>query len=728
MANNINEGNIQKIFGAEVRSAEIIAKQIKRITFNLGNNFSFLPGQYVWVEILELVKDDPKGNRRAFSICNTESDINTISIIAKASESGYKKSLFSLKPGDKAIIHGPFGSSFVLVNKKNNIIMIAGGTGIAPFLTLIESFRKSVPVKCFLVYLNRSLEETPFLKELEKFKRDNSFFDYKAVYNYFSWKDVEAEYKKNSDVKWLISGPKAMVDYVYNELLKSGVSYSNMVFESFYPTPEHNLTYEKIQKQLLSEGILTQAIQNSTNHTIITDANGVILFANKAAEDMTGYRESEMLGNTPRLWGGLNDPDFYVDFWKKKKSGIPFAGEVTNRKKNGELYTVIFHISQIFDDARNIIGYIGTEEDITQQKKQIFELERGKVKDDSILESVGEGLVFTNRDGLVELMNPTAEKMFNLKISEVIDKPVSEVIVLKDEKGEIVPGEKRPLNIALNNKKVVHATYGYAPKKGIKFIAAITSAPVVLGDEVIGAIDVFRDVTKELEVDKAKTEFVSLASHQLKTPVTAIKWYADMLLSGNLGKLNKKQKDYLKVVYTSNERMINLIDNLLNVSRIDLGKLVAKKELVDLKALLKALIKEQRADILKKKHKLIIKQSAGSIKLMTDPTLLRTILQNFISNAVKYTSSKGRIVCTIKKNGPKILLSVKDNGIGIPTDEQKRIFEKLFRASNAADFVKEGNGLGLYMAKKMAEILKGKIWFESQSGKGTTFYLELPMK
>lgn len=727
MDNNIYEGDIKKVFEAKVQSAESVAKQVKKITFALSNKFSFLSGQYAWVEIPELIKYDPKGNRRAFSICNAENNANTISVIARLGESGYKKSFFSLKPGDKAIIHGPFGSVFVLSNKKiSNIIMIAGGTGIAPFLPSLESFKKSIPGRCYLVYLNKSLEETPFLKELEEFKKNNTLFDYKVVYDYFSWKNVEARYKADDNVKWLISGPRSMVDSVYDELSKAGVPYNNMVFENFYPTPDYNLTFEKIQKQLQGEGILTQALQNSTNHTIITDANGIVLFANKAAENMTGYKESEMLGSTPRLWGGLEDPDFYADFWKKKNSGIPFDGEVTNRKKNGHFYNVIFHISQIFDDNGNIIGHIGMEEDITQQKKQIFEIEKARVKDDSIMESIGEGLVFINRDGLIELMNPTAEKMFGYKSPEVVNKSIFDVIVLKDDKGEIVSREKGPIALALTAKKVIHATYGYAPKKEIKFIAAITSTPVILNNEVLGVINVFRDVTKELEIDKAKTEFVSLASHQLKTPVTAIKWYADMLLKGTLGKLNKKQKDYLNVVYTSNERMISLIDNLLNISRIDLGKIIVKREIVDTKSLLKTLIKEQTADILKKRHKLIVSHPAGNIKLMTDPMLLRTILQNFISNAIRYTPDKGRIVCAIKKHDSKILFSVKDNGIGISHDEQKRIFEKLFRASNAMNFVKDGNGLGLYMAKKMAEILKGKIWFESKLNAGTTFYLELP--
>src|SRR3989344_3711420 len=185
----------QKLFKAAVSSVEMVAEAVKRISFKISEPFSFSPGQYVWVEIPELKIKDPKGGRRAFSVSNLQNKENSISIVARLSESGYKQSLFALDPGDEVNIHGPFGSSFTLNNRKSqtkNVIMIAGGVGIASFLSTIETIKnQSSHVKIFLAYFNKKKETTPFLKELEEFKKNNDFFDYTASYDFFSWNDIK---------------------------------------------------------------------------------------------------------------------------------------------------------------------------------------------------------------------------------------------------------------------------------------------------------------------------------------------------------------------------------------------------------------------------------------------------------------------------------------------------------------------------------------------------------
>lgn len=407
----------KKIFEAKLSKVEMIAEGVKKFDFTISTPFSFLPGQYVWIEIPQLRVSDPKGNRRAFSICSSPNTDNTISVIARIGTGGYKQSFFSLKEGENIRVHGPFGSAFVVSNgaEVKNIMMIAGGVGIAPFLPIVQSIKlQQQKVNCFLVYLNREKQATPFLKELSILKRNNKFFDYLVSYKNFGREQFESIPEKlRNSAQWFISGPQGMVDSVHDELVKFGVSTVDMIFENFYPTSKIALCLEDILKQLKHDNnIFAQAIQNSTNHTVITDVNGVVLFANFAATTMTGYSNEEIIGNTPRLWGGMMEPRFYKEFWNQKAAGMPFVGGITNRKKNGELYYAIAHIAPIFDEQKRVIGYIGTEEDYTVMKNQEEIIKEKEQRLNLALEA--------NKDGLWDWDIPSGNVFFSLQLKTML--------------------------------------------------------------------------------------------------------------------------------------------------------------------------------------------------------------------------------------------------------------------------------------------------------------------
>lgn len=399
-----------------------------------------------------------------------------------------------------------------------------------------------------------------------------------------------------------------------------------------------------------------------------------------------------------------------------------------------------FHPSYVHEIEKRVALYVGASSVviiiiifflyILQRRREGLIGERAKTE--ALIASMGDGLVACDKNGIITVANKKAEEISGYSIEESVGKPYYSIWKLVDENGNILPREKRIMEQALLKKIVIDipmsAHLSILKKDGTSFPLSGILSPIVVDGKVDGVIVTFRDVTKEIEIDKMKTEFVSLASHQLRTPSTAIKWFSEMLLGGEVGKLNKKQSQYLQEVYRGNERMITLINNLLSISRIESGKISVEKKMVNFKKIVEDVAKEQDAEIVKRKHKFIIKQVEKLSEISTDPILVRMIVQNFISNAIKYTPNKGEIICEIKKNGSKILFSVKDNGVGIPEKEQKRIFEKLFRASNSLELDREGNGLGLYIVKKIAETLGGRVWFESEPEKGTTFYFELPEK
>lgn len=341
------------------------------------------------------------------------------------------------------------------------------------------------------------------------------------------------------------------------------------------------------------------AVENASDHIIIADPDGKILYGNNAAEKITGYSLEEMRGKTPALWGKQMPQEFYKKFWQTiKYNKQPFAGEINNKRKNGEIYVAEVHVVPILKDNGEVQFFVGIE----------------------------------------------------------------------------------------------------------------------------------RDVTKAKEVDKAKTEFVSLASHQLRTPLTAISWYIEMLIGGKAGKLKVEQKKYLEEVYKGNLRMRDLVNALLNVSRIDMGSFIIEPEKIDIVEMIENLLQEMESVVNKKKIKVTRKLDDLPQDYLADPKLLRIVLQNILSNAVKYTPDKGSVRIEARKNKSDFVISVQDTGYGIPKNQQEKIFEKFFRADNARIKDPEGTGLGLYIVKSILGFVDGKIWFESEENKGSRFFISLPLK
>lgn len=365
-------------------------------------------------------------------------------------------------------------------------------------------------------------------------------------------------------------------------------------------------------------------------------------------------------------------------------------------------------------------------------------LRQAKAKDEAMLESIGEGLVATGKDGNIILVNRAFERLLGWREEEAQGKLFTHLVPMLDETGKKVEYADRPIQKILKKgiESITATTAYYKTKNERLFPVAITISPIVVEGEIIGAVEVFRDISKEKEIDKEKTEFVSLASHQLRTPLSTINWYTEMLLSGDVGKLTENQKKYLNEIYVGSQRMVALVNSLLNVSRLEMGTMIIEPEEVDVVALAEDVVKEQKPSLEARKIFLEEHFGANIPKIMADPKLLRMVFQNLLSNAVKYTHPEGHIKISIELRPPsvglvftskgEILIKVSDSGMGIPKEEQDRVFSKLFRASNVRAEDTEGTGLGLYIVKSVVEQSGGTVYFESEENKGTTFFVVLP--
>lgn len=360
-------------------------------------------------------------------------------------------------------------------------------------------------------------------------------------------------------------------------------------------------------------------------------------------------------------------------------------------------------------------------------------------KDEAILASIGDAVFAVDRHEKILLFNPAAAAISGFSAQEAIGRPYKEILRFIYEKDH-TPNDtfiKRALSGRAaemqNHTKLIR-------KDGSEVYVADSAAPIRdHAGKVIGAIVVFRDVSKDQELDRAKTEFVSLASHQLRTPLSAIKWYGELLLGGDAGKLTKEQKQYIQEIYEGNQRMVELVNSLLDVSRLDLGKLSNQPAYNDIAALIKNIQKELAVTISAKGLQ-VSNQISHVDAVVADPKLIRMIIQNILSNAVKYTPEKGSVTVVLRpalsedmetatltgKPANFLYMQVSDTGYGIPKAQQAKIFTKLFRADNVRSLDVEGTGLGLYIVKEVVEKLGGRVWFESMESAGTTFYVILP--
>ena len=347
----------------------------------------------------------------------------------------------------------------------------------------------------------------------------------------------------------------------------------------------------------------------------------------------------------------------------------------------------------------------------------------------SVVDNSPNAVIILNIKGLILYVNNTALKLIELAESQIINKKQTLIRFVDSKTGKglndllenLIKSGKVSKN--LNKNSIILKPNGKTVSVAISVIPFKNKE-----NQVSGGFIIFRDTTKDKEVEQTKTEFISLASHQLKTPLSTINWYSEMMLTGDAGKLTKEQNRYVEEIYHGIQRMIELVNDLLNISRIDLGTITIKPEIVDFKEVTESVLSELFPQIKNKKIKVEKKYDKTMPQIVLDSKLARIICQNLLSNAVKYTPANGKVFISINKVKNKLLIKIADTGIGIPKEEQAKIFSRLFRAKNAKEKLTEGTGLGLYIVQLAVEKLNGKVWFESIENGGTTFYVSIPLK
>ena len=372
-------------------------------------------------------------------------------------------------------------------------------------------------------------------------------------------------------------------------------------------------------------------------------------------------------------------------------------------------------------------------------KKSFESIIEEKEKASSIIQNVGDALLVIDRERKITLLNPVAQALCGFKEEDVLGKEYFKIFKFFDQKNQkfvcqTFGAQECPIEKAISSNQRIEIPEDFflinKYEKKIEIAGSISpfstdKSKVRYGSYIIA----IHDVTTEREIDRMKSEFISITSHQLRTPLSSIRWYTEMMIAGDAGKLNEKQVNFLQDVHESTITAISLINNLLDVQRIEGGvmkmdlKPMQLKECIDkVVSSLLPLITASNTEVIKDfEEELLPKVKADSKKLFQ-------AFSNIISNAIIYNKSAGKIIINLQKKGKDIVFSCKDSGIGVPVSEQKNIFKKFFRASNTAGVGAPGSGIGLYICRVYIGQMGGKIWFESEGkNKGTTFFVSLPI-
>ncbi|MGB8215573.1 MAG: GAF domain-containing protein [Anaerolineales bacterium] len=408
---------------------------------------------------------------------------------------------------------------------------------------------------------------------------------------------------------------------------------------------------------------------------------------------------------------------------------------------------LVFHrkVGYFTSDAMNLVQAIGNQVAVAINNAQLYHLIRDQAerlglmlrnqqveasRQQAILEAVADGVLVTDPGNVITFTNSSVERIMDLKGSQINGQSLDNFVGLF---GKAAQAWKQTIHSWSEDPASHQLGDTYAEQLTLETgrVVLVHLAPVIWRNEFLGTVSIFRDITHEVEVDRLKSEFVATVSHELRTPMTSIKGYVDILLMGAAGALNENQLHFLDIVRTNTDRLSVLVNDLLDISRIEAGRISLSLESIDLREV----ADDVMADILRRSQEenkpmgLTLDVPAELPHVSGDIERVRQILGNLVDNAYHYTPANGQIIIHLRPVEDSIQVDVQDNGIGIDSLDAERIFERFFRGEDPLVLSTPGTGLGLAIVKQLVTMHKGRIWMTSKGipGEGSTFSFTLPV-
>ncbi len=459
----------------------------------------------------------------------------------------------------------------------------------------------------------------------------------------------------------------------------------------------------------------------------MSNKNREIIIDNLALERVFGYELKEVLGQkTAVLYA--NEEDFHRRWGEQYNVSAeeePKPHIVNYRRKNGEIFLGETVRTVVKEPDGKMIGYLGLVRDITDRKqaeealkKALTDAEAARDKIDAILKSVADGLIVTDLENRIVLMNRPAETMLGICLQDVFQRQMDvgiEYKNLKDQFDAIQSGRESEALVELE----------ISGKNGKKVRTIQAKSSLVLGKEGIkaGIITILRDVSRERELDRMKSEFISTAAHELRTPLTTVKGFSELLLEEN-GFDEEQKAEFLSYIYEKSEVLEKIVEDMLNLSRVESGRVIhLEKEPCDIGSIIDQTVAQYRRESKEYHFDLVLPEK--NIDLSVDRWKIGQVLENILSNAVKF-SPKGTLIqvnCEVCKS--EVRVKIRDEGIGMTPEHVEKVFDKFYRV-DSSNTAAGGLGLGMAVAKSIVEAHDGHIWVESEPGKGTEVVFTLP--
>jgi len=356
-------------------------------------------------------------------------------------------------------------------------------------------------------------------------------------------------------------------------------------------------------------------------------------------------------------------------------------------------------------------------------------------KSEVVINAITDGVIALNGQGMIQLINPAAQQLLGWTKHDALTLSYKSILKILDTKNQVVAEGKDPVAQAIATNKLIKSDmFSLATQSGKSFLASISVSPV--GQLGSGVIVVFRDVTSEKTDERQRAEFISTASHEMRTPVASIEGYLGLALNPATATIDDKARDFITKAHESAEHLGRLFSDLLDVTKADDSRLKNDPRVVDVVPFIHDIVEGLTPKATEKGLHVFYKPVPSDDAVVgtrinpvfyanVDNDHLREIVQNLVENAIKYTLS-GDIVIDVTGDNEHITLSVADTGIGIPREDQTHLFQKFYRVDSSDTREIGGTGLGLYLCRRLAETIGGRIWVESEYKRGSTFYVELP--
>ncbi len=366
--------------------------------------------------------------------------------------------------------------------------------------------------------------------------------------------------------------------------------------------------------------------------------------------------------------------------------------------------------------------------------KQLSEsLRDEKLKSSLIINNIDDAVVLVDSSNIVQTFNPAAGALTGWSQEEAIGIDYRSVIKLADDKGKPYPDSNHPFYKVFIGKKTIRDSQATIITRDNRLLAVdISVSPLIdSGNLVSGAIGVLRDVDEQRKEEKQRADFISTASHEMRTPVAAIEGYLALAMNDKVSQIDTKARSFLEKAHASTEHLGKLFQDLLTSAKAEDGRLTSHPEIIELVSYTEKLVEDLKFSAEKKELSLnLIKGSKDAtitplLYTKIDPDRLREVITNLFDNAVKYTDSGG-IKIGITGDLNVVQFSIADTGPGIPREDIPHLFQKFYRVDNSATRTVGGTGLGLFISRKIIEMYGGKIWVESELNKGSTFYINIP--